>query len=172
MRALERTPQASLSLKVSGETIADAADAAWLKRLAGKTTLAARLIVEIAGRAMVESARETNRFAGALHDLGCAIAVGSLGDGYPSLRGLRDLKVDFLKIDGSAIASPAASRDDQALVRALAELGRALGARTVAERVSDDACAALLTDWGIDYLQGGLIGEAVLGDPPSPSAQD
>ncbi len=56
----------------------------------------------------------------------------------------------------------ATSPDDQAFVRTLIALARHLGLKTVAEWVQDEAAAAMLVEWGCDYLQGELIGLASL----------
>jgi EAL domain-containing protein (putative c-di-GMP-specific phosphodiesterase class I) len=55
-------------------------------------------------------------------------------------------------------------------VRTLIELGRSLGLSTVAEWVQDEEAAAVLAEWGCDYLQGDLIGRAAL-EPPWTAAQ-
>jgi EAL domain-containing protein (putative c-di-GMP-specific phosphodiesterase class I) len=65
-------------------------------------------------------------------------------------------------------------------VRMLIGLAKQLGLETVAEWVQDEAAAALLTEWGCDYLQGALIGaastkrawqgSAASGNPPQPAA--
>jgi EAL domain-containing protein (putative c-di-GMP-specific phosphodiesterase class I) len=50
-------------------------------------------------------------------------------------------------------------------VRTLIELGRSLGLSTVAEWVQDEEAAAVLTEWGCDYLQGDLIARAQIERP-------
>jgi EAL domain-containing protein (putative c-di-GMP-specific phosphodiesterase class I) len=50
-------------------------------------------------------------------------------------------------------------------VRTLVDLGRSLGLTTVAEWVQDEEGAAVLAEWGCDYLQGALIGRASLERP-------
>lgn len=166
--ALERTPEARLSVNVSGETVGDRS---WRERLAGmlatNAALAGRLTIEITETALVQNADEAVRFVAALHDMGCRVAIDDFGAGYSSFRSLRDLKVDLLKIDGAYVEKLAASADDRAFVRALTDLARALGIQTVAEKVQDEAAAALLAGWGVDYLQGNLTGDVLAGDPPS-----
>jgi EAL domain-containing protein (putative c-di-GMP-specific phosphodiesterase class I) len=57
------------------------------------------------------------------------------------------------------------SEDDRVFVRTLVELGRSLGLKTVAEWVQDEEAAAILGEWGCDYLQGDLVGRASLQRP-------
>jgi EAL domain-containing protein (putative c-di-GMP-specific phosphodiesterase class I) len=78
---------------------------------------------------------------------------------------MRRLGVDLVKIDGGFVKNLVQSQDDQAFVRMLIGLAQQLGLKTVAEWVQDEAGAALLTEWGCDYLQGALIGSATVERP-------
>jgi len=100
-------------------------------------------------------------------DLGCRTAIDDFGAGYTSFRNLRKLGVDVVKIDGAFIQNLAQSPDDRVFVRTLIELARALDLSTVAEWVQDEEAAALLAEWGCDYLQGELVGRASMERPLS-----
>jgi EAL domain-containing protein (putative c-di-GMP-specific phosphodiesterase class I) len=93
-------------------------------------------------------------------DLGARIAIDDFGAGYTSFRNLRQLGVDMIKIDGVFVQNLTRSEDDRAFVHTLIELAQRLGLETVAEWVSDEETAAILVEWGCDYLQGALIGLA------------
>ena len=95
-----------------------------------------------------------------MKDLGCRIAIDDFGAGYTSFRNLRKLGVDLVKIDGAFVQNLPRCDDDRAFVRTLIDLARRLGLETVAEWVQDEEAAALLADWGCDYLQGALVGLA------------
>src|SRR5204862_346135 len=82
----------------------------------------------------------------------------------------RELGVDMIKIDGAFVQHLTRSEDDRVFVRTLIDLGRSLGLKTVAEWVQDEEAAAILADWGCDYLQGDLIGRASLERPWAASA--
>jgi EAL domain-containing protein (putative c-di-GMP-specific phosphodiesterase class I) len=71
-----------------------------------------------------------------------------------------------VKIDGAFVQNLAGSLDDRFFVRTLASLARHLEIETVAEWVEDMESAQLLTEWGIDYLQGHAIGRAVAPELP------
>ena len=73
---------------------------------------------------------------------------------------MRKLGVDIVKIDGAFVQNIARSADDRAFVHTLLDLARRLGIKTVAEWVQDEEAAAMLRDWGCDYIQGRLIGLA------------
>ena len=65
-----------------------------------------------------------------------------------------------MKIDGAFVQNMLKNEDDRAFVRALIDLSRRLGLKIVAEWVQDEQTAAVLTEWGCDYLQGALVGLA------------
>jgi EAL domain-containing protein (putative c-di-GMP-specific phosphodiesterase class I) len=98
-------------------------------------------------------------------DLGCRVAIDDFGAGATSFRHLRRLGADLVKIDGALVQNLVRSEDDRTFVRTLIELARHLGLATVAKWVQDEPAAALLAEWGCDYLQGQLIGLASLDRP-------
>jgi EAL domain-containing protein (putative c-di-GMP-specific phosphodiesterase class I) len=119
-----------------------------------------RLTVEITETAAIHDIDETRGFVARVKDLGCRIAIDDFGAGNTSFRNLRKLGVDIVKIDGAFVQSLKRSDDDRAFVHTLIDLARRLGLETVAEWVQDEEAAALLADWGCNYMQGALIGLA------------
>jgi EAL domain-containing protein (putative c-di-GMP-specific phosphodiesterase class I) len=79
--------------------------------------------------------------------------------GFSSWLYLKQLPVNFLKLDGSLIRQMASNREDQVFVKALNEMSHALGLRTVAESVEDEATLALLRGFGVDFAQGYFLGK-------------
>jgi diguanylate cyclase (GGDEF)-like protein len=158
---LVEAPELQLSVNVSPASIIDGT---WWNALAaalaGHPDLARRLIIELTESAAIENLDETRSFVARARDAGCRIAIDDFGTGCTSFRIMRRLGVDLVKIDGGFVARLAQSPDDQAFVRMLIGLAKQLGLKTVAEWVQDEAAAALLTEWGCDYLQGALIGTA------------
>jgi EAL domain-containing protein (putative c-di-GMP-specific phosphodiesterase class I) len=128
--------------------------------------LGARLIVEITESAAVRDVEATRGFVGRVKALGCRVAIDDFGAGYTSFRNLRRLGVDIVKIDGSFVANLERAPDDRLFVRALVDLVRALGLKTVAEWVQTESAAMTLAGWGCDYLQGSLVGAAVTRPQP------
>ncbi|MBB5754938.1 EAL domain-containing protein [Prosthecomicrobium pneumaticum] len=164
--ALVRSPAATLSVNVSPETYAAPQWLAALERaIADRGDLAGRLIVEITESTVIRNLEETDRFVAVLHGLGARVAIDDFGAGFTSFRVLRRLDVDFVKIDGSYCRNIADSAEDRAFVRALAALARDLDIRTIAEWVEDAESAAILREFGVDYLQGRLLGAPMLAPP-------
>jgi len=160
---LVEVPDLRLSVNVSP---ASTIDGTWWNALAaslaGKPDLAPRVTIELTESAAIQNLDETRSFVARAKDIGCRIAIDDFGTGCTSFRNMRKLGVDLVKIDGGFVKNLARSQDDQAFVRMLIGLAKQLGLKTVAEWVQDEACAALLTDWGCDYLQGALIGTATI----------
>ncbi len=122
--------------------------------------VAGRLTVEITETAAIQDLDDTRGFVARVKDLGCRIAIDDFGAGYTSFRNLRKLGVDVVKIDGAFVQNLKRSEDDRAFVRTLVDLARRLGLETVAEWVQDEEAAAILAEWGCDYIQGALVGLA------------
>lgn len=155
-------PDIHLSINVSAETIGDSEWTARLAdRLAGRSDVASRLIVELTESIAINNVEEAAAFVRMLHGHGCRVAIDDFGAGFSSFRNLRVLAVDFFKIDGSFIENLPANSDDRTFVRALAELARSFKVPVVAEWVQDEETVALLADWGIDCIQGTLVGDVV-----------
>ncbi|MEA2925026.1 MAG: hypothetical protein QOD25_2148 [Alphaproteobacteria bacterium] len=159
-------PNLTASINVSPASITDpdwwTALGALLRANAG---VAERLIVEITETTVIHDIDDTRGFVSRVKDLGCKIAIDDFGSGYTSFRNLRKLGVDILKIDGAFVRNLMRTGDDQAFVSALVDLAKRLGLKTVAEWVQDEPSAALLADWGCDYLQGALVGLAAAERP-------
>ena len=156
---MSAVPSLNASVNVSPASITDPD---WWTTLGAllraNSGVAERLIVEITETTVIHDIDDTRGFVCRVKDLGCKIAIDDFGSGYTSFRNLRKLGVDILKIDGAFVQNLMRTEDDRAFVSALVDLAKRLGLKTVAEWVQDDASAALLSDWGCDYLQGELIG--------------
>ncbi len=170
---LKASPDVTISVNVTADT---ATEPSWLACLEHAVSydrgLARRLVVELTESTAVRNVEEATRFVSAVKGIGCSVAIDDFGAGYSSFRILRQLDVDIVKIDGGFIKNVAQDADDQIFVRTLISLARHFRLKTVAEWVRDEATAAMLKDWGVDYLQGDLTGCAAfaLGAPKSSAA--
>ena len=158
---LAGTPEVSLSLNISPDTTMDPDWWASIESLMrAHPGVAERLIVEITETVAIQDIDDLRSFVYRLKNLGSRIAIDDFGAGYTSFRNLRKLDVDIVKIDGAFVQNITTSADDRAFVQTLLDLARRLKIKTVAEWVQDEEAAALLRDWGCDYIQGRLIGLA------------
>ncbi|MGH8204030.1 MAG: EAL domain-containing protein, partial [Steroidobacteraceae bacterium] len=89
---------------------------------------------------------------------GCLIALDDFGSGLSSFNYLRQLPVNYLKIDGNFVQNVATDPIDRSMVEAIVQIGRAIGIETVAERVETPAVLDTLRRIGVGYAQGFLVG--------------
>jgi len=161
LEALEAAPEARISLNISAETVGDAE---WLSRIAAavarRPDLSGRLIVEITETAVIRSLDEATSFVATLHDLGCPLALDDFGAGFSSFRGLRALNADIIKIAGMFLKNLQNDPDDRVFIEALVAIARHFDMKIVAEWVEDEATVKLLSEFGVDMIQGNLIGAA------------
>jgi Amt family ammonium transporter len=92
---------------------------------------------------------------------GLRFALDDFGSGMASLRYLRDLPLDYLKIDGSFVRDVVSNPANQYLVGTIHEMSRAFGLETIAEYAEDRATVDYLARAGIDYVQGYAVGVPV-----------
>jgi diguanylate cyclase (GGDEF)-like protein len=161
LEALEAAPDAHISVNISAETVGDAG---WLSLIAAavarRPDLSGRLIVEITETAAIRNLDEAASFVVTLHDLGCPLALDDFGAGFSSFRSLRALKADIIKIAGVFLKDLQNSPDDQVFIKALVGIARHFDTKVVAEWVEDEPTMALLAEFGVDMVQGHLIGGA------------
>lgn len=89
-----------------------------------------------------------------LTNLGCCFALDDFGSGMCSFGYLKNLPVDYLKIDGAFIKDIIQDPMDLALTNAINQIGHVMGLQTIAEFVENDAILEKLKELGIDYAQG------------------
>jgi EAL domain-containing protein (putative c-di-GMP-specific phosphodiesterase class I) len=151
-------PDERVALAVSPATLADTE---WLTQLAAhlgaRPGIESRLVVQIPESAIAH-ARGIRGRLDAMKALGVATALTGFGAGHVSFKDLRGLPVDMLRIDGTFVETLSRSTDDRLFVRTLVGLTHHLGIAVAAEWVDDAETARLLTEWGVDYLQGTGIG--------------
>lgn len=93
-------------------------------------------------------------FIRALKELGCRFALDDFGSGMSSWGYLKNMSVDYLKIDGSFIKHIPEEKINMAMVEAINKIGHLMGIQTIAEYVESKEIIETLKEIGVDYVQG------------------
>jgi diguanylate cyclase (GGDEF)-like protein/PAS domain S-box-containing protein len=112
------------------------------------------LVFEITETAIVEDEDAVRTFAARVQALGCKVALDDFGTGYGSLTYLKQIPVDYLKIDIEFVRDLALNNASRHVVQALVALAKDFGVQTVGEGVEDAETLELLAALGVDYAQG------------------
>jgi EAL domain-containing protein (putative c-di-GMP-specific phosphodiesterase class I) len=148
------------TINLSGVSIGDETLLESVKSLFDTTDIdPRRIIFEITETAAVADLAHAREFITAVKSIGCSFALDDFGSGFAGFYYLRHFPVDYIKIDGSFIINLTDSLDDQILVRAMVEIAKAYGKKTVAEFVENENTLNILQQYGVDYVQGYYIGK-------------
>jgi EAL domain-containing protein (putative c-di-GMP-specific phosphodiesterase class I) len=163
IRLLHETAQAghevSLEVNLSPEAVHDRDLPAMIEEeLAAMPVDPARLVLEVTGATATDHFEETRTLAKRMGSLGCRFALDDFRSNFGSFRLLRDLPLDYLKLDGELVGSIAESRTSQLLVKALVDVAAGAGMKTVAVFVSDAETLRMLRELGVDFAQGYAVG--------------
>jgi EAL domain-containing protein (putative c-di-GMP-specific phosphodiesterase class I) len=112
------------------------------------------LTLEITEGSLMRRSESTLALLHALKALGVQLAIDDFGTGYSSLSYLQDLPIDVLKIDKSFVDHVAEPSGEPPVARAIVQLGRTLGLRTVAEGIETPQQARRLRELACDLGQG------------------
>jgi diguanylate cyclase (GGDEF)-like protein/PAS domain S-box-containing protein len=117
-----------------------------------------KICFEITETSAIANLAEAVDFIQELKGVGCEFAIDDFGSGVSSFSYLKNLPVDYLKIDGMFIRDMLSNEVNLALVKSINEVCHVMGKKTIAEFVESDATLALLSNIGVDYAQGYAIG--------------
>ena len=113
-----------------------------------------KICFEITETEAISNLAKAQDFISRLKDHGCNFALDDFGSGFSSYAYLKNLPVDFLKIDGMFVKDINTDPVNYAMVESINHIGHVLGRQTIAEFVEDQAILQTLKTLGIDYMQG------------------
>lgn len=143
------------NLNLGAATLADEDFGTYLAHRLRRSPLRAdQVCVEITETSVVRDMTRTRRFIAQMRDLGCRFALDDFGTGFCSFSYLRNLKVDYLKVDGSFVRGIDQPGLSEAVVRSITESAHLLDMRAVGEQVETEQQLDLLRSIGVDYAQG------------------
>jgi EAL domain-containing protein (putative c-di-GMP-specific phosphodiesterase class I) len=144
-----------MSINLSGKSVTDPAFLEFIRdKLVEYRINAEDICFEITETAAVANLDMAAGFMHELRKLGCRFALDDFGSGLSSFAYLRNLPVNYLKIDGSFVRNIDSDEVNAAMVNAINQLGVVMGVKTIAEFVENDDIMSKLADIGVDYAQG------------------
>jgi len=123
-----------------------------------------RICFELTETAVISNFTQAQKLIAFLRNRGCTIALDDFGAGASSFGYLKNLEVDYLKIDGQFVREMTSNKVDFEMVRSMNAVGAALGIQTIAEFVENQEIMDALASINVDFAQGYHIGK------PSPLA--
>ena len=124
------------------------------KKLKATTIDQSRLAFEITETAAVDNMSQAASFFKRIGEFGCKFALDDFGTGFSTFAYLKQLPIDYLKIDGSLVQNICDDPIDKEMVRVINQVGHIVGAQTIAEYVENDDIVRSLQEIGVDYGQG------------------
>ncbi|OHB71696.1 MAG: hypothetical protein A2W17_09240 [Planctomycetes bacterium RBG_16_41_13] len=150
----------SFSINLSGKDFSDEGLFEYLKTTILETKVdTRRLIFEITETSAIRDLDSAIKFIKELRAIGCGISLDDFGVGFTSFRYLKELEVDYLKIDGSFIKNLHGDCHDQLFVKAIADVAKGMNIKTIAEFVEHEETMNILREFDINYAQGYFIGK-------------
>ncbi len=143
------------AINVSGQSLSEAGFLDFVVRQFELTQVPPKRIhFEITETTAIGDLPNAMRFISVLKEMGCAFVLDDFGKGLSSFSYLKNLAVDYLKIDGEFVRNLTTDPIQAALVGSIHEIGRVMGLRTIAESVEDKETLEALRVIGVDYVQG------------------
>ena len=149
------------SINLSGASISDQAFLEYLKdKLHDQDIPHEKICFEITENAAIKNIKKAGVFIKRIKEFGCNFALDDFGSGLSSFAYLKDLPVDFLKIDGVFVKSINTVQVDYAMVKAINDVGQIMEMKTIAEYVENEEVFEKLKEIGVDYGQGYYFGKS------------
>ncbi|HEU5137035.1 MAG TPA: EAL domain-containing protein [Steroidobacteraceae bacterium] len=148
----------SVAINISSQTLGDPLFLEFVVECLDRTGVAPdQVCFEIAESAVISNMEHARRFVGVLHGMGCKFTIDDFGSGVASFSSLKNLPLDYLKLDGSFMRNLARDSVSQTMVTAMIKLARTLNFKIIAEQVEDNAALDVARRFGVDFVQGFVI---------------
>ena len=149
------------AINLSGQSLQDESFSDFVHaQIEGNRTPPRLLCFELTETAAIGNLKKAQAFIERLQKIGCQFALDDFGTGVSSLAYLKDLSVNYLKIDGSFVRDAIDNSRSESMIKAIAQLAKIMCMETIAEYVETDALRARMADLGVDYGQGFAMGKA------------
>jgi diguanylate cyclase (GGDEF)-like protein len=157
-------PRCQLSINLSGQSLNDPyALASYIENKLEEYELdGSDICFEITESAAIANLDEASLFIEQIRELGCKFSLDDFGTGLSSFSYLKNLHVDYLKIDGSFVRDIISDPVSESMVAAINQVGHAMHLETIGEYIENDEIRRKLASMGVDYGQGFHIGKPAL----------
>lgn len=160
MKLGERGEHPVFTINLSAASLSDPTLMDQITRAIDETGVDSRQVcIEITETSAIQHMGRTASLIETLSRQGLSFALDDFGNGFSSFSYLKNLPVDYLKIDGSFVQTIETDATDLALVEVVNKIGHVMGMQTVAEFVHNAAVRDILLDIGVDFLQGHYIAQ-------------
>jgi diguanylate cyclase (GGDEF)-like protein len=152
---------ARFAINLSGQSLQDESFLGFVvDQLKTSGVPAGVLCFELTETATIGNLEKAQVFMRTLQELGCQFALDDFGTGVSSLAYLKDLSVNYIKIDGSFVRDAISNARSESMIKAIAQLAKVMCMETIAEYVETDVLRVRMADLGVDYGQGFAMGKA------------
>ncbi len=150
--------QSLCTINLSGQSLCDEKFLDLIERqfILNKVPYSA-ICFEITETAAITNLTEAIHFIQTLKAKGCKFSLDDFGSGLSSFTYLKNLPVDFLKIDGAFVKDMESDPMDRAMVESINHIGHVMGLKTIAEFVESEWIHERLKLIGVDYVQGNWL---------------
>jgi len=155
---VERTD--SIAINLSGQSLVDENFLELIISQLSKSRVAAsKICFEVTETVAISNLTAAIKLISELKTIGCRFALDDFGSGLSSFGYLKNLPVDYLKIDGMFVKDIVNDPIDYAMVRSINDIGQVMGMQTIAEFVENNEIKGMLKAIGVNYVQGYGIGK-------------
>jgi diguanylate cyclase (GGDEF)-like protein/PAS domain S-box-containing protein len=149
----------SVAINLSGQTLGDPSFLEFVVETLDHTGVPpSQVCFEVTENSVIGNLELAQRFIGVLHGMGCQFALDDFGNDLGAFANLKNLSMDYIKIDGTFMRNLSQDAVNQAMVAAIVRLARTLNFRLIAEQVEDNASLEMARGMGIDFAQGYVLG--------------
>jgi diguanylate cyclase (GGDEF)-like protein/PAS domain S-box-containing protein len=148
-----------IAINLSGDSVNDSKLLDFILQEKNRNNISlANVCFEITETVAITNLGKATVFINELKNYGCQFALDDFGRGLSSFAYLKNLPVDYLKIDGSFVRDISNDRIDKAMVESIHQVGKVMNLSTIAEHVEDEKTLSILEKIGVDYVQGYHLG--------------
>ncbi len=145
----------SFSINLSGSSLNDEDLFHFIRRQVRETGMPThKVCFEITETAGISNLSDAAEFINIIKDFGFRFSLDDFGSGMSSYAYLKNLPVDYLKIDGAFIRDLVSSPSDYAVTKSVCEIGHFMGKKVIAEYVENQDTVSVLREIGVDFAQG------------------